>query len=360
MSGGGMRTSVASMRDGGKIVSSGLIAQLHEDMPACDEKTARAFAEHVLAEKPSPMFGSLAREIMERGTSPGQLLVALLRYEWHELRRLLTESGRMEPSRQVKRFSDCVDRYKALQTAVVREAERRWEHALKAERRARCLAEARMEWLRSRRIDLHNYFKEIPVRAGLEVKEVTENGVIVVFSPEAVLVFVASNDLRTAYVSREGDMRLKLCGRRRDGDLLYLSVDAVEADLLARRKYVRVRMAEPVPVDILGKRKYPANIRDASIYGLGVMFSGGVGVAVKKGGLKTGEKVECVWRSDGKMLSAPGVVRWCGKVDGEWRAGLEIRPNYVTRSHLQQLLMKYQREVIGRLRSLEVPAWMRL
>ncbi len=173
------------------------------------------------------------------------------------------------------------------------------------------------------------------------------------------MVFAASEDLKTAYISVGDCMRLTVRGIERRGNLLRLLIVGVESDLMSRRKHVRVAMDKPIPITLRGKAECRAYIRDKSIQGLGVHFPEDIGAELfNKGKLKSGDRVMCAWHPQGVEIKTAATIRWIRKVGDVYRAGLNIDPDQAARKHLQQFLMQHQRGVIARLRSLGLPEWM--
>ena len=344
-----------------------LVERLRKELPGAREADVRAFVEQAMnleadAAERKP-FPEAVRGLLAAGNPAGKVLAALLKCEWTSIQQVTAacrEGGAGSNCRnQVAALTACIQHYNDLQAVVVAEAESAWKQTLAEERKHRVLAEARVRWLRDRSIELHNHFMEIPVRAQLEVVDVVEDEIAAMFSSEAAVVFAASDDLRSAWVSAGEGLRLRIYGRERRGNRLMLTVDAVEPDLHARRRYVRIQLEEPAAV-IIERRDQEdllAMIRDKSLHGMGVLLpKAHVRDASRR--LSVGEPVTCRWKMDGQELKAEGIVRWhqYGKNDG--RAGIEIKPDATVRKHFQDMLMREQRLVIGRLRNLGLPAWL--
>jgi len=129
---------------------------------------------------------------------------------------------------------------------------------------------------------------------------------------------------------------------------------------MSRRNHVRVAMDNIIPITLHGKKDIRAHIYDKSAQGLGILFPEGLGIKLTSTGeLKTGDRIVCRWQAGDYELKAPAIIRWIKKVEGEYRAGLEIKPDEATRIRLQQFLMQHQRKIITRLHSLGLPAWMK-
>jgi len=221
------------------------------------------------------------------------------------------------------------------------------------------LAENKVIWLRNRQIELHNYFQEIPVRAKLELLDIADDIIDVKFATDAGMVFAASDDLNTAYISAGDCMRLTVNGVERRGSQLRLAIAGIESDLMSRRNNVRVAMDKIVPITLQGRKKIQAHIYDKSMKGLGLLFPHSIGIKlINSGELKTGDRVTCIWQPGDVEFNVPATIRWIKQMEGEYRAGLELIPDEATRIHLQQFLMQYQRKIISRLRNLDLPPWM--
>ena len=338
-----------------------LIAQLSQELRGADIQRITAFVQHALYAHADTSFETIIRNFLGSGIHAGKVLATLLRCEWSNIHWLLINSRKQNQSLsdQVAAFSDCVGHYNTLQAVIIEEAESAWETSLESEKTARVLAECKLKWLHEHEIELHNYFQEMPVRAKLELLDIADDVMDVRFSTDAGMVFAASDDLNTAYISAGDCMRLTVNGVERKGNRLRLIIAGIESDLMSRRKNVRVAMDKVVPITLHGRTKIQAHIYDKSVKGLGVLFPHSIGVKLINGGdVKTGDRVNCIWQPGEVEFKVPATIRWIRQVEDECRAGLEINPDEATRIHLQQFLMQHQRKIISRLRNLDLPPWM--
>jgi len=181
----------------------------------------------------------------------------------------------------------------------------------------------------------------------------------VAFSADAGMVFAASDDLCTAYISAGDCMRLTVHGVERQGNRLHLVISGIASNLMSRRKNVRVAMDKMIPISLRGKTLLQAQIYDKSVTGLGILFPHSIGVEwYENVNLKAGDSVECTWQPENDEFNVPAIVRWVQQVKNGHRAGLEMNPDETTLTHLQQLLMLHQRRVITQLHHLGLPPWM--
>ncbi len=348
-----------------------LVERLGKELNA-SKAEIRAFVQHAVNldasagdERP---FAEIVRKLLRQGLATGHVLAALLECEWASIQALIATHGKggheapESPDfcrRQVAELTSCIQHYNHLQAVVVEEAEAVWSRTLADERMHRVLAEARVRWLRHRSIELHNYFMEIPVRVQLEVVDVVEDQIVAVYSPEAAMVFAAADDLRTAWASASEGLRLRIYGRERRGNRLYLTVDGVEPDIYARRRYVRIQLEEPAPVVVerQGKPNLEARIRDQSLHGMGLFLSATTPDETDKL-LNVGERIQCHWKLNGHAMQTDGIVRWQAMGKHGLRAGVEMTLEAGVRHDFQNVLMKEQRMVIGRLHMLGLPSWL--
>jgi len=338
-----------------------LITQLSQELRGCDIQHITAFVQHALYAHADTSFETIVRNFLGADIHAGKVLATLLRCEWSNIHWLLIDSRKRDQSLtdQVAAFSDCVGHYNTLQAVIIEVAEAAWETSLESEKTARVLAECKLKWLHEHKIELHNYFQEIPVRAKLELLDIADDIMDVRFCADAGMVFAASDDLNTAYISVGDCIRLTVNGVERRGNRLRLVIAGVESDLMSRRKNVRIAMDKIVPITLHGRTKIQAHIYDKSVKGLGVLLPHSIGVKLINGGdLKVGGRVGCVWQQGEVEFKVPATVRWIRQMGDECRAGLEINPDEATRIHLQQFLMQYQRSIISRLRNLDLPPWM--
>jgi len=338
-----------------------LIAQLSQELHGADIQHITAFVQHALCGHADTSFETIIRNFLGTGIHAGKVLATLLRCEWSNIHWLLIDSRKQDQSLsdQVTVFSDCVGHYNTLQAVILEEAESVWEASLESEKTARVLAECKLKWLHEHEIELHNYFQEIPVHTKLELMDIADDVMDVRFSADAGMVFAASDDLNTAYISAGDCMRLTVNGVERNGNRLRLVIAGIESDLMSRRNNVRVAMDKIVPVTLQGRKKIQAHIYDKSISGLGLLFPQSIGIKlINSGDLKTGDRVNCTWQQGDVEFKVPATVRWIKQMEGECRAGLEFAPDEVTRIHLQQILMQHQRKIVTRLHNLGLPPWM--
>jgi len=337
-----------------------LVTQLSQELRGCNIQDITALVQLALYDHADASFETTVRHFLGAGAHAGKVLATLLRCEWSNIHWLLIDSRKRDQSLsdQVAAFSDCVGHY-TLRAVIIEEAESAWEASLESEKTARVLAECKLKWLHEHEIELHNYFQEIPVRAKLELLDIADDVMDVKFSTDAGMVFAASDDLKTAYISAGDCMRLTINGVERRGNRLRLVIAGVESDLMSRRKNVRVSLDKVVPITLHGRTKIQAHIYDKSVKGLGVLFPASIGVKLINGGdLKTGDRITCIWQPGEVEFKAPAIVRWIKQLGDDCRAGLEITPDEATRRHLQQFLMQSQRRIISRLRKLDLPSWM--
>jgi len=336
-----------------------LISQLSQELPGCQIQDIRAFVHHALYAHADTTFETIIHNFLGNGIHAGKVLATLLRCEWSNINWLLIDFHKRDLSDQVAAFSDCIGHYNNLQAAIIEAAESAWEQSLDDEKRARVLAESKIQWFRDRHIELHNYFQEIPVRAKLKLLDTVDDEISVAFAADAGMVFAASVDLNTAYISVAGGMRLMVRGIECRNGRIRLAIVGVEPDPMSRRNYVRVARSRPIPITLHGKKKYQAYICDKSERGLGVLFLKKTGAElINSGELKAGDKIICRWRPGDSELKAQASIRWIRKIGNEYRAGLTIDPDPATHRHLQQLLMQHQRDIVTRLRQLGLPVWM--
>jgi len=336
-----------------------LISQLSQELPGSNIQNLEAFVQHALYAHADTPFDTIVRNFLGTGIHAGKILATLLRCEWSNIHWLLIDTRKRSLSDQVAAFSDCVSHYNDLQAVIVEQAKSAWEQSLEGEKKARVLAENKVIWLRNRQIELHNYFQEIPVRAKVELVDIADDIIDVKFSTDAGMVFAASDDLNTAYISVGDCMRLTVNGVERRDNRLRLVITGIESDLMSRRNHVRVAMDKIVPITLQGRKKIQAHIYDKSMKGLGLLFPQSIGIKLTNSGdLKTGDRVTCIWQQGGVEFKAPATIRWIKQLEDEWRAGLETNPDETTRIHLQQFLMQHQRKIIARLRNLGLPPWM--
>lgn len=336
-----------------------LISQLSQELLGCQIQDIRAFVQHALYAQADMAFDTIVRNFLGKGIHAGKVLATLLRCEWSNIHWLLIDLHKRDLSDQVAVFSHCVDHYNSLQAMIIEAAESVWEQSLDDEKKARVLAESKIQWFRDRHIELHNYFQEIPVRAKLKLLDTVDDEISVAFAADVGMVFAASVDLNTAYISVASSMRLVVCGKECQGGRIRLAIVGIEPDPMSHRNYVRVAISRTIPITLHGKKKYQAYICDKSEKGLGLLFLKETGAKlINSGALKTGDRLLCHWQPRDSELKAQAVVRWIRKVGNEYRAGLAIDPDPATHRHLQQLLMQHQRDIVTRLRRLGLPAWM--
>ncbi|MDQ6973907.1 MAG: PilZ domain-containing protein [Mariprofundaceae bacterium] len=342
-----------------KALISKLQPILGKELVNCHSKYMDAFIQHALNDSAEITFNDILRHILGKGIHAGNVLTSLLQCEQENIQYLLLNCKTLTISEQASILSDCVKHYNNLQSIILEEAEATWISHLESEKTSRILAESKITWLRQKHIELHNYFQEIPVRVSFELLDIEGEVISVLFSEEAGMLFSASQDSKSAYISVSHDMRLMVRGIERKGNKLKLMIENIEADLMSRRKHVRVAVPTPIPITLHGKKEYQAHVRDMSDLGMGVLLSKGLGIRlIEARELNIGDEVQCCWSAEGIDLNTPAVVCWIKEVRGEYRAGLAMKSNHKTRDDLQRFLMGYQRGVISRLRGLSLPSWL--
>ncbi len=259
-------------------------------------------------------------------------------------------------------LSTCTQAYHAAKCVLFAEVEEQWHARLQEKSICQQLREQKAAWLHDGEIELHNYFYEMPVRAKFKLLDVEDDALTVLYDAASAMVFVASSDSKSAYLAISNRQRLLVRGVERKGRKLRLVIEDCEDDQVSKREYVRVAMPNLIPIVLrTAKQDIAAEIADVSHWGVGVVFSKGLGIQIlDDASLVEGDEVSCCWEVDGHAWVVPSVVRWVKKLDGDvYRGGLETKPDSAMAHEIHQWMMQYQRQAMMQLRTMNMPPWLR-
>ena len=308
------------------------------------------------------VFQKVAAHLLRQGVDVSVLLECLLHCElayMQQVSKLIHPDSLLGKAHELSR---CMQHYEALKRLLFAEVEVQWNERLTHKSMIGQVSKHQKAWLQAGEIELHNYFCDMPVRAKFKLLDVEGYTLTAMYDEASAMVFVASRDSKTAYLAISGEVRLLVRGVERKGRKLRLIIEDGEDDQVSRRRHIRVATPKPIPIVIhQAEEAIHADIGDISDWGIGVLFSKGLGVRLLDGNvLSEGDEVVCDWDADGVRLSTEAVVRWIRKVDGDgYRAGLEMKPSSDVAQHVHQWMMQYQRKAITQLKSMNIPPWLR-
>ena len=333
-----------------------VIQNLEHELPAVHRSSIEQVARVILGEDVENSMGSLAVSLLQSNVSVGHILSALLRCEWLSVQHLIETSDPENIKQQVKQFSDCVDHFNILQTAIIDAADQRWQGALDKEVKLRVIAELRRLWRVSGEVLLHNYFDEIPVSARVDFKEYKKGFLWVSMTRDLVTMFAAAPDLRTAYITSPDRVHsLIVRGVNKGDDKIMLEITGVEVSLRERRRDVRVKLHQQLPITLIHQgRAIEGTIEDISCTGIGVKFPDD-GVS-----LLHNQKVECHFALGKEVLKgSDATICWSMEINSEFRVGIQFKPMSIKRETIYRFIFVQEQAIIGRLRKLERPSWMK-
>jgi len=325
--------------------------QLEKEIPEATKALREEMASLAAGHATGRSMREISFSLLEIGIPMARLLSALLRCEWTNLQHLLRETRESDINREIELLTSTVDHFNELQASIVAAGEYKWNAALHHEKKARVLAECRVQWMENRTVKLYNYFFEVPVKGSAELMGMEGNELKIAFSPELTQVFSAAPDMHSAYIGTPNKaLRILVRVLKRQGDALMLDVEEVETDYPARRKDVRVRLTSPISLRLEGRKKIKCQLVDVSVTGLGLALPDNVSLSI-------GEKFSCLWTLDSMEIKCPATVRWNSEYAGKNKAGLEIKPAKKDRDAIRKYMLAQQRLIIGRLRKLGMPPW---
>ena len=333
-----------------------IIHNLEHELPAVPHSAVEEVARVILGEQVDRSMGSLAVSLLQANVSVGEILSALLRCEWLSVQALIENTQPDNIKDQVRQFSDCVDHFNILQSAIIDAAEQRWQNVLDKEVKLRVVAELRRLWRERGEVHLHNYFDEIPVSARVALHEYKKGFLTVEMTRDLVTMFAAAPDLRTAFITSP-DRRHSLIIRgvnKAEGKIM-LEITGVEISMRERRKDVRVKLHQLIPITLTHKgQPMHAEIVDISCTGIGVKL------AEEEPLLLHNEKVDCDFKlGSDQMHGGDAVICWSQEINAERRMGIAFKPKTIRRETVYRFIFVQEQAIIGRLRKLETPSWMK-
>lgn len=329
-------------------------AQLIKDLPQLSGKNRERVSKVILGSDIDCSMDDLAISLLASGISVGHLLATMLRCEWISMQALIATSEPEDVKQQVKLFSGCIEHFNALQESIIAAADNSWRTALDNERRSRVLAECKIAWFKTKTVQLHNYFEEMPVSAKVDFLGFDENRLRVRMTAELARVFSATLKMNTALISSFAhDFSLIVRKDYYNGDELSLLLTDVESSGRDRRNDVRVRLSKPLTAVIDSNGKHVnADIVDISCSGIGMVLEKGQQLAVD-------DVVRCSFQIGSTVIDhAEGTVCWLVLGDRKPRAGIKFSKGKVKRELIYKFLFVQEQEIISRLRRLPPPDWM--
>ncbi len=335
-------------------LSSTLKMELGDLLPHGKKEDIEQVIRVIQGEEPELPIARLARSILSSNTEVGPLLSALLRCEWLCVQYMIEHTKPEQLKAQVTLLSDCIENFNVLQAAIIDAASQDWQAAVDDERKSRVIAECRALWMESGCVHLHNYFHEIPVSAKAGFIRLEHRSLWLNITPEMAPVFSASADMNKALISnpdRTYNLQVEVVQRR--GSKLMLSISSVEQALRERRGDVRVQMDDVMSLQINRRGKQlKAVIANLSSSGLGISMPAG-------GSIEAGEQLHCEWMIDKNLVAVDAIVRWALPERDRLLAGLQFKAGGKQRETIYKYLFVKQQHIIGRLRRLEMPVWLK-
>ena len=343
------------MNEHAKLLKT-VIQNLEHELPAVESSAIELVARVIIGEQVDRSMGSLAISLLQSNVSVGHILSAMLRCEWLRVQNLIESADPADIKKQVRLFSESVEHFNTLQAAVIDAADQRWQVALDEEVLQRVLAELRLHWKATGTVQLHNFFDEIPVSARVEYKGYKQNHLWVSMTKDLVTMFAAAPDLRTAMISSpDRKHSLIVTGVNKFEDKICLEIIGAEVSLRERRKDVRVKLSKQLPISLNHQGEaIHGNIVDISCTGVGVIL------VDEHASLLHNEKVNCAFKlGEEVMRGKDAVVCWSREINSEHRVGIRFKANTIKRETIYRYIFVQEQGIIGRLRKLDMPSWMK-
>ncbi len=334
-----------------------VMQNLEHELPDVNSSTVQQIARMILGEKIEQSMGSLAVSLLQSDVSVGHVLSAMLRCEWLAAQHLIESSDPNDIKNQVHIFAESVEQFNILQAAIIDAADQRWQGSLDGEVKQRVLAELKLHWKETGLVHLHNYFDEIPVSARVEFKDFDKGYLRVSTSANLTAVFAASRGLRSAMISSlDRKHSLIVSGVSKHEGVILLEISGAEVSLRERRKDVRVKLANSLPVSLNHRGKMiHALIDDISCTGIGVTLLDGGDAA-----LQHNEKVNVAFKLGSEVIKGnEAEVCWSRKIGSDCRVGIMFKPLTIKREVVYRFIFVQEQAIIGRLRKLDTPSWMK-
>jgi len=334
-------------------LENNLTAELKDRLPGCKADDVQQVILVMAGGTIVRPMDELALSLLSSGHQIGELLSALLHCELLSVTHMMEHTAPDTIKAQVALFSECIESFNVLQSAMIHVASQNWQAAIDDERKGRVIAECRASWIQTGSLIIHNYFHEIPVSAKVPFIGLEHKMVWLGMMPEMAAVFSASEKMNTALISNEDrSFNLVVEVLQRQSQRLVLSIIGVEPAMRERRSDVRVQLDHPLPLKLAwqGKSANP-EIANLSCSGLGIMM--------QQGPLpRTGEKVRCSWSMGQDSVVIDGTMSWTRNEGETAFAGVHFKAEAREREKIYKFLFVIQQSIIGRLRRLEAPGWM--
>jgi len=332
------------------IDPSDLEKTLKLQLPQASDRNLRHFA-NMLAKPDAIPQQEIMASLLADGCDPNSLHAAIL-FGREKLIEKLPDSDRSTPPIHVlSRFDRMVSILMHLLVGGLESRLHTTEDRLSSQEQEALLIKAMVHWMRQGKIDLYNYFMEMPIKVQATVHDVHEQTLSVERSKSLVYTIAASEYGRSALTILPGSDRvlmLEVASVFRDR--INFRHVRMSSQVRERRCHMRVQPDPPldITIKITDGKILTGKALDYSENGMGLLINRKVSIHVE-------QTMDVDWMLFGKQMQSTAVVQWTQRNGNNLRIGVELIPNGDTRLELQQMVARTQRSIMSRLRMKGIP-----
>jgi len=338
-----------------KSVTELLVEQLRQKLPMADDKAITDVVKIITGVPASRSMDQVAASLLHSNVSTGTILGALLQCEWMNMQELTSRLEHEKEKISLQHYSHIINHFNDLQASVIRATDNQWHKTIFANKqKAKIIEENRNLWVSQGKLQLHNYFYEIPVSATARVIRLEDDYIWIQMSSEVIRVLSVVDDGKTALISSLDNSYNLVVGVSclGNGEISITIRDVILA-LREQRHDVRIAPTEEIPVHVKREGKeFIAKVSDISCSGMRLTLHAGAGVS-------EGDHLLCNWKLNDIPFETGGRVSWLKKNEGQLLIGIKLELERSQRSDIYRYLFGQQQAIAERLRNLGQPYWLR-
>jgi|GEM_PF-6968348 len=327
-----------------------LTESMKRQLPQASEHNLQRFAK-MLTEPDAIPQQEIIASLLADGCDPNSLHAAILFGRERQIDELATGDRSAPPIHILSRFDRMVSILMHLLVGGLESRLQTTKNRLSSQEQEALLIKAMVHWMRQGKIELYNYFMEMPVKVMATVHEVYEQTLSVERSKDLVYTIAAGEYGRFALTILPGSdhvLVLEIVGVFHDR--INFRHARMSSQIRERRCHMRVQ-PDP-PLSVVAKtddgKILTGKALDYSENGMGLVIHRGISIDI-------GRTMDIDWMLFGKQMQSAAIVRWLQRDGSNTRLGVELIPDGDTRLELQQMVARTQRSIMSRLKMKGIP-----
>jgi len=324
---------------------------LNESLKQHEAPHSLELATYIVLMRSHKTLPELISAIFSMGTTPSDLLSAVMRCQWLLLEAKLPELASLLPQKQMQGLKDTLEHFHYIETLVLEMGEQVWEckfaeaqKELADERESRIVATSLQQWHANNKIKLLNYYKGLPVQVLANVVSVTSGVnpmVVVALSSELRRVLAISEQKSALAPDVEDKHFLQMCVHHLSSDRVSFHLNGLAK--IERRKQFRLQPLELTKVDVYQSKKVSGKgvVLDISLTHVSMAIS-----PLHETSFKLGEMIDFSFKMEDSMVKGAAWIRFIRHNEEKVILCVELLPDASTQKILQQKTAVLQRKII--------------